>query len=247
VFAFANSAPTDVGRLRRELLEKLKQTGALAPREQRPLEAARLDRALGQLLEVYNGWDPSKYQAMLSESHKKNITQEREQTELDEYRQFHGVCRSGRMLHYTSQNVARYLLDCDRGRLEMALYLNAENGLIDGFVGYSSEIDAPSEVSLAAQKTLGLLNAWDQKAYEGLMVQRIDAGATRGLATQVQSFGPCALGGLVERDGNRWYKFRATCKSGPARVLTLHLDDADQSRVDGLTLTPVPGGACAEK
>jgi len=248
VFAFANSAPTDVGRVRRELLEKLKQTGALAPREQRPLEAPRLERALAQLLEVQNDWDASKYQAMLSESHKQNITEEREQQELAEYHELHGACRSGRMLHYTSQNSARYLLDCDRARLEMALYLNPQNGLIDGFVGYSSSVEAPADMSLAAKKTIDLLNKWDQKGFERLMAHQVDAGGTKALSAQVQAFGPCALGALMERDGNRTYRFRASCKSGPARVLTLHLDDNDRSRVDGLTFAPVPGaGACAEK
>ncbi|HEY6724449.1 MAG TPA: serine hydrolase domain-containing protein, partial [Polyangiaceae bacterium] len=246
VFAFANSA-ADVGRLRRELLDKLKQTGALAPREQRPLETSKLDRALAQLLEVYDTWDEDKYQAMLSEQHKRNITQEREQQELSEYRELHGTCRSGRMLHYTSQNVARYLLDCDRARLEMALYLNPESALIDGFVGYSSGVEAPPEVSRAAKKALGLLNVWNQKAFEQLVTRKIDSGGARALSEQLKSVAPCALGELLERDGNRWHRFRATCNSGPPRILALHLDDADSRHVDGLTLTPVSGGACAEK
>lgn len=246
VFAFANSH-VDVGRLRRELLDKLKQTGALVPREQRPLETTRLDVALGRLLEVYDVWDENKYQAMLSEQHKRNITQEREQQELTEYRELHGACRSGRMLHYTSQNVARYLLECERARLEMALYLNPENGLIDGFVGYSTGVEPPPEVTRAAKKALAVFNVWDQKAFEKLVAGKVDAGAARSLSTQLQAVAPCSLGELLERDGNRWHRFRATCRSGPPRVLALHLDDADRTRVDGLTLTPASGGACAEK
>ena len=247
VFAFSNS-PSDVGRLRRELLEKLKRSGALVAREQRPLETSKLDGALAKLLDVYNTWDPAKYQAMLSESHKQHITQEREQVELEEYHQFHGACRSGHILHYTSQNVARYVLDCERARLEMALYLNPENGLIDGFVGYSTGVEPPPETSLAAKKTLELVNQWKQKATEKLVAPKGDAGPTlRSLSDQLKSVGPCSLGDFLERDGNRWHRFRVTCKSGPARTLGLHLDDADRSRVDGLNLSPVSGGSCAEK
>ncbi|HEU5074083.1 MAG TPA: serine hydrolase domain-containing protein [Polyangiaceae bacterium] len=247
VFAFANST-ADVGRLRRELLEKLKLTGALAAREQRPLETARLEQALAQLLDVYGTWDEHKYQAMLSEGHKQKITQAREQQELDEYRQLHGACRSARMLHYTSQNAARYLLDCERARLEMALYLNPLSGLIDGFIGYSSGVQAPPEVARAAKRALELLNVWNQRAFERLLAPKADAGSgTRALSDQVQAFGPCSLGELLERDGNRWHRFRVTCKSGPARILGVHLDDADRTRIDGLTLAPVSGGPCAEK
>lgn len=246
VFAFSNSG-ADVGRLRRELLEKLKRTGALTPREQRPLDTSRLDTALGQLLDVYNTWDENKYQAMLSEQHKRNITQEREQVELSEYRELHGACRSGRMLHYTSQNVARYLLDCDRARLEMALYLNSENALIDGFVGHSLGVQPPPEVSRAAKKAIALLNVWKQKDFVELVTRKVDTGSARALSDQLQSVGSCSLGELLERDGNRWYRFRVTCKSGPPRVLAIHLDDADNTHVDGLALTPVSGGPCAEK
>jgi CubicO group peptidase (beta-lactamase class C family) len=248
VFAFANSSPADVGRLRRELLEKLKNTGALVPREKRPLEAARLELALARLLDVYNTWDEHKYQAMLSDGHKQNITQEREQIELSEYRELHGACSSARMLHYTNQNVARYVLSCERARLEMALYLNAETGLIDGFVGYSTGVKAPPAVLTAAEKTMGILNVWNEPAFKRLMSER-SQGTAPGLllSQQVHAVAPCSLGELLERDGNRWHRFRATCKHGPARVLALHLDDADSSRVDGMTLQPLGAGACAEK
>jgi len=248
VFVFANSSPTDVGRVRRELLDKLKHTGALEPREKRPLGAPKLELALARLLDVYNTWDEHEYQAMLSEGHKQNITQERERIELAEYRELHGTCASAQMLHYTNQNVARYVLSCERARLEMALYLNAETGLIDGFVGYSTGVKAPAAVATAAEKTLELLNRWNEPVFERLMTKRPESTAAgRALSQQLQAVGPCSLGELQERDGNRWHRFRATCKRGPARVLALHLDDADSSRVDGMTLSPVGGGACAEK
>lgn len=248
VFVFANSAPTDVGRLRRELLEKLRQSGGLVAYQRRPLAAPRLDQALARLLDVYHNWDEQKYGAMLSEQHKKNITAEREQQELAEYRELHGTCRPGDIVQYTSQNVARYQLLCDKANLQMALYLNADNGLIDGFVGYSTGVEPSEPGKRAATRALALLSKWNERRFEALLAPKFNAlAALEATSKDLAAYGACRLGDLLERDGNRWQRFRVTCTHGPERVLSVHLDDDDATRIDGLTLIPVRAGPCAER
>jgi hypothetical protein len=247
VFVLANSMPSDVGSLRRELVERLRQTGALLFRERRATYAPRLERALSRLLEVYNRWDETKYQNMLSDWHKQRITQEREQQELSEYRQLHGDCKADVMLQYTSRNAARYLLRCDSARLEMALHLDSETGLIDGFVGHSSGVPPSARAELLAEHILQSLKAGDEPALALLLAPTLKAAQFANASQQLGRAGPCELGELLERDGNRWHRFRVTCAKGPARVLALHVDDADPSRADGLLLEVARSGACAEK
>jgi hypothetical protein len=250
VFVFANSAPSDVGRVRRELLLKLQATGALVRRDKRAPRAPRLEHALAQLLDVYNHsqWDSAKYAAMLSEGHKQNITEEREHQEINEYRELHGACQAGAVLEYSSKNVARFLLDCEKARLEMALYLNPETGLIDGFVGHSSGVEPFPPALMGAKAALELMNRWDEAGAEKLFSDKF--GDLSGLERLLASFAevePCTLGALIERDGNRWQRFRVSCQSGPGWVMALHLEDADPTRVDGFSLAPTRAGACAER
>lgn len=247
VFAFTNSAPSDLASLRRELLERLQGSGALLRRERRASRAPRLERALHRLLEVYGEWDEHKYDAMLSAWHKERITRERERVELEEYRALHGNCRPGPMLTYTSENQARYLLTCDKARLEMVLYLNAE-GLIDGFVGHSSGVEPMPGAFELAERAVALLNRWDETAFDALKAPDFaDAGRVSGLAAGLASATPCELGDFMERDGNRWQRFRVTCKRGLPRVLSLHPSDSDARRIDGLALEPIGGGPCAPR
>ncbi len=248
VFVFTNSAPADMGSLRRDLLERLRKSGGLSRRQLTASRAPRLEAALTRLLDVYNDWDPQKYSAMLSESHKRSITEQREREEFEEYRELHGKCSAGPMLHYENRNEARYLLSCQKARLEMALYLNPESGLIDGFVGHSSGVPAIQGGREAAERLVARLGDFDADRFGELLAPKFDAvPRARVLARELASQGPCELGELIERDGNRWQRFQLVCKKGPLRTLALHLLDEDHSLVDGFSVEAPRPGPCAEK
>jgi hypothetical protein len=129
----------------------------------------------------------------------------------------------------------------------MALHLDSETGLIDGFVGHSSGVPPSARAELLAEHILQSLKAGDEPALALLLAPTLKAAQFANASQQLGRAGPCELGELLERDGNRWHRFRVTCAKGPARVLALHVDDADPSRADGLLLEVARSGACAEK
>lgn len=248
VFAMANFAPVDLGSINRAVLGWLSASGALVPREKRPLSAPELETALARLLEVQASWDEAKYRAMLSVGHQQRITKEREQRELSEYTKLHGQCRAGPMLHYDNPNVATYLLDCERARFEMALYLEPKTGLIDGFVGHSFGVEAIAGSARAAKRALAFLTKKPRPALDGLFAEKhFPPAHLDRLASEVASGGQCELGAPTERDGNGWQHFELSCSRGPSRTLAIRFSDDDPKLIQELTILRAPGGPCAEK
>ena len=92
------------------------------------------------------------------------------------------------------------------------------------------------------------MNRWDGARAEKLFSEKFgDRSGLERLAATLATAEPCTLGALIERDGNRWQRFRVSCQSGPGWVMALHLEDADPTRLDGFALTAVRAGACAER
>ena len=119
---------------------------------------------------------------MLTTRHKKNVPMAVEKAELAGYAAFHGRCKNPEMVRFDTSEIARYRLECERGKLEMELTLEA--GLIAGFVGISTEVSAEPQTLAIAQAELAKRNAQ---------------------APHRKVHGRCKLGALENRDGNRWY------------------------------------------
>jgi hypothetical protein len=248
VFAMSNFAPVNLGSITHTVLAWLDASGALLPREKRPTSAPALDTALARLLEVQAHWDEAKYRAMLSAGHQERITKEREQRELAEYTELHGQCSAGPIVHYGNQNVARYLLECERARLEMALYLEPKTGLIDGFIGHSSDVPAVPGSEQAARQALALLAKRPRPDPHQLFAEeQFPPAQLDRLAVELASGGGCQLAEPIERDGNGWQRFNLSCSAGPKRVLAIRLSDEGPKLIHELTIQRAVSGRCAEK
>jgi hypothetical protein len=248
VFAMSNLAPVDLGSIIRTVLSWLTASQALVPREKRATSAPELETALARLLEVKDEWDDVKYRAMLSAGHQERITKEREQRELEEYTELHGRCTRGPMLRYENPNVATYLLQCERGRLEMALYLEPKTGLIDGFIGHSFQVEPSREGERAAKRALDFLVRKPRPKLDGVFAEEhFPPAHLDRLSAEIASGKSCKLGEFVERDGNGWQQFRLACSQGPKRILALRLSDEEPKLIRDLTIQRTGGGACVEK
>jgi hypothetical protein len=199
-----------------DVLKLLRQTGGVKPRVRRVKDAPALDRGLARLLEQMHQWNEAEYTAMLTKHHKRFTNRALEKAELEGYSKLHGRCTGGTLLSLESEARARYLVKCERGRLE--LDLSVSDGLIDGFRGISTEVDADPKAAPAAVLALG-----DPKRKE--------------------SFGKCKLGKLKERSGLGWHRFHVSCERGPAE-LSLQVE-AGAVKPDTLKLERENTSACA--
>jgi CubicO group peptidase (beta-lactamase class C family) len=203
-----------------DVLKLLRATGGMQPRVRVSKKVATLDRALGRLLRVLNRWDEAEYTAMLTAQHKLNVPMATEQAELAAYAKLHGRCTSGTILQFNSPEHARYLLQCERGRLELTL--SVIDGLIAGFTGFSTQVEA------------------DPKALP------VAEGALREARFR-ERFGKCKLGQLKERSGTGWHRFDVACARGKAELVlevenggvkadTVDLKRASESACDQLVV-----------
>jgi hypothetical protein len=167
-------------------------------------------------------WSEEKYLAMLTAQHKKNVPTAVEKAELAGYLRFHGRCKNPKLVRYDSSDRGRFRLDCERGRFEMDLTLNG--GLIDGFVGTSTDVAPEAETLSVAEAELAKRNR--EPAHK-------------------QLHGRCKLGKLRNRDGNRWYRFELACDRGPASILAIRISPDDASKLETAEIEPTSGGACA--
>lgn len=204
-----------------DVLALLRQTGGVSRRTRVAQRTPELDAALARLLDVMHAWNEDKYLAMLTAQHKKNVPTAVEKAELAGYQRFHGHCKNPKLVRYDSRDRGRYRLDCERGRFEMDLTL--DSGLIDGFVGTSTDV-APEPETLAVAVTELAKRSRDP--------------------AHKQRHGRCKLGKLRDRDGNRWYRFELACDRGPTSILAIRISADDASKLETAEIEPTSGGAC---
>jgi CubicO group peptidase (beta-lactamase class C family) len=225
-----------------DVLKLLRGTGGVARRVRIARRTPELDGALARLLEVMNDWDDGKYRAMLTAQHQERVPLEREKRELAGYAALHGRCSGGTVVRFDSAAHARYRLECERGRLEMDLSI--ADGLINGFVGHSKEVEADPAMRDAALAALAMLARNGRRRTKVVDVLLSAAELDRRADSYLRSHGSCELGALAELDGNGWARFELACKRGHGVVLAIRLDDATSSKIAGLELEPT-GGRCA--
>jgi CubicO group peptidase (beta-lactamase class C family) len=250
VFAFANTAPTDLGRLTRRIVDRMQAGGGLVTRVRKAERAPALERALGWLLEVQNEWNETKYLTMLSDAHKRAVTTAEEKRELAHYFALHGRCTPGTMVSYRGPTAARFRLACERGQLEMNLELESRGYTIAGFWGHSSDVPAAAGAREAAERVLGLLAEWsDERAEQTMAPAFLTPKFERFAKRHATAHGRCSLGTLKDRDAADVQRFAIDCpKSGKALWLSLKL--TKDGRVGSLWLKPNASGnasACPRK
>lgn len=198
-------------------LKLLRRTGGVAARVRTSKRSPTLDQALGRLTAVMNQWNEADYKAMLTANHKEHVPVATEKAELEGYAKLHGRCSGGSILSFDSEEHARYLVKCERGRLEMNL--SVIDGFIGGFTGISTEVDAEPRARAAAVAAL-----LDRK--------------------QRERFGNCKLGKLKERVGLGVHRFEVSCDRGPAQ-LSLQME-AGAVKPDTLHIERATTSECAE-
>lgn len=206
-----------------DVLKLLRETGGMVPRVRIARNVPALDKAFARLLGVLNQWDEGAYQAMLTPDHKRGTPMASEQAELAAYAKLHGKCASGSIVRFDSSERARYALECERGHFEMSF--SVFEGLIGGFTGYSTNVEADPKARAAAEAALA-----DRKRKERL--------------------GQCKLGALKERSGTSTHRFALTCvrgKQAPVqRELSIDLDASGNAKPDSLDIVPASSSECSD-
>jgi CubicO group peptidase (beta-lactamase class C family) len=140
---------------------ELVRTGALVERKPKPVAA--FESVTKQFLAVYNQWDEAAYKAML-DPNRRPIPEE--QAELAGYKALHGTCKSMSIVDVQAASSVRFAMQCERGKLEMDMFVKTESGLIDGFVGTSRGVAAPPELAKMGEAVASLVAKWDERVYK---------------------------------------------------------------------------------
>ncbi|HEX5062341.1 MAG TPA: serine hydrolase domain-containing protein [Kofleriaceae bacterium] len=210
-------------------MSELIKTGAAEPRAVQPSKG--LSDAMEKMLTVYNQWDEKKLASYLSRP-----VDPREHDELATYFKLHGACTTFEPSKIVSATAGGFRLKCERGTFEMELNINGK-GLIDGFIGTSTGIQAPPEIAKAGADIVSLHTKWDDKIFKKYLANMpVPAAQMKKLAEQMHArHGDCKIAGAMHQ-GFDW-GFALTCKKENVELWTPSAPD-NPTQFVGLQLRP---------
>jgi hypothetical protein len=88
-----------------------------------------------------------------------------ERQELEDYKKLHGACKGYSPIAVEGPRVARFKMECERGRLEMNIRLGNDDRIV-GFAGTSRDLPIEPELRKLAGRVVGLVGKWDDATYK---------------------------------------------------------------------------------
>jgi CubicO group peptidase (beta-lactamase class C family) len=239
VIAFTNLFPAEgeAANISARVLRALAQSGGLSKRSLPP--APQFDPLMKKLLAVYNEWDETGYESLLTAQRPPMVAVEKE--ELAGYKELHGVCKEYKFVEAEPPRSATFSLDCEHGPLEMRLLISPKDGLLTGFVGTTHGLPVPKELRRAAEKVAGLIRKWDGAIFSRHFAKgkkTSDAAATNFEALRTQH-GACTVGTSTMVSDER--TIHLECERGGNLDLRLELDKKDSNQVLMYTLSAKEG------
>jgi len=223
VFVMANRTYAPAGGMARQILEILRGTGALVPREL-PASATLVDarRRLAGLLER---WDDAEARAFAADNFFLDRSLPERRDELARLRERHGRCRPGE-LQPENWLRGRFRAECDRGWIDLEFTLAPTRPPRLQYLRLGSGLPASARIAavagaLAAMATDGTDSAATDLAAPALDRTRLQAQ----LGAIGDHHGACRVGPVLDGDGARAARLRFDCERGPLEV-SLQLDEA---------------------
>lgn len=235
------------GGVGKKALMALKKTGGLSRRVGRMSRLSpALEAVMPGFLTVLNAWDEEGYKAMVTKP--LYGPSDADNAELAGYRATHGACKGYTPIEISSPLNARFVMQCERGALEMLIRLSPADGLIQGFVGTSRDISAPPELVAAADRLVGLIGKWDVGVYRKHLAPKAaktEAETVAFFAGLRAGHGSCKVKSFSRR-ANR-PDFLLECERGGALKLSPKLDDKDTALIVSYSITEESPPACPAK
>jgi CubicO group peptidase (beta-lactamase class C family) len=226
-----------------KILRALARTGGLIART--PPLSPEFAVAMKRFLGVYNSWDDTAYAAMQSK-HREKTPSERE--EFADYKKLHGVCKGYEPIEVEGPRGARFKMDCERGTLEMAVYLGAD-GLIVGFNGTSRDLPIEPRLRKTVDEVSALIGKWDAATYKKHLAAK--ARTTRDEAAREFDalrwrHGACTAKSATRRWTGAEYDrtFDLVCQRGGALSLILKTDAKDPNAVTAYSFASTVNATC---
>lgn len=230
VVALTNFGNANPGAFVDKIFAELDGTGALAPRV--PDASPQLAKAAERLLAIYHDWDEAAFAKILSRP-----IDPREKDELATYKQLHGKCTALAPGTIASPTGGSFVATCERGVLELEINTTS-TGLIGGFIGRSTGVDAPPAFAATAKEFVALANKWDDKRAAKLFGGPIPLAQRKTMRDAFFArHGECRIAGTLHY-GFDWGMTLA-CKKEDVEVVIAQLPGTP-AKVGAVRLQPRP-------
>ena len=225
VFAMANVTYAPAGRLTREMLTILADTGALEPR--RPVPAPALRQAIEETARLLDVWDDARAQALAAENLLLDQSLQERKEAIAKLRDGLGACR---MDDVKAENAlrGRFRMSCDKGWLDATLTLAPTQPPKVQALSVTGGRPLSEGMSRAVEAVLGAVVRGGQDLRPAPSLDRAALGAL--LADVRLHHGTCRAGAPLEGDGTARTVVKLDCDRGPLE-LSLHLDGDQVSEV----------------
>jgi CubicO group peptidase (beta-lactamase class C family) len=230
VIALTNFGNGNPSAFTEKALAELAKTGALAQRVPEP--SPLLAKAVERLLVSYHAWDEAAFAKILARE-----VDPREKDELATYKQLHGNCTTFVPGTLDTPTSGSFVVKCERGILELQVNVSS-TGLIQGFFGRSTGVDAPPGFAAVAKELVALSNKWDDRRAAKLFAAGPPIAQRKSMRDVFFArHGECKIVGTLHV-GFEWGMTLA-CTKEDVEVMVFPPPDAP-GKIAGLQLRPRP-------
>ncbi len=245
VIALSNVTYAPMSRFAREVLRRLRETGALVPRVFVPSEA--LVGAKGAVGRLVTRWNDAEADGIVADSFFLDKPRARWVAELETLRVSHGACREEGPIDAENALRGTFRLGCDRGWIDVSLTLAPTSPPRIQYLALQGVLPPPSVLATASDRLVSLVNRWDDAAAAELFDPGMDLGRMKAsFAALKETRGACRVGEVIGGDGARRAALRLACEKYPVAVELTRPEGG--AKIEGVRFSPLPGAAakCAQ-
>ncbi len=240
IFALANRTYASPGDAVLEALEVLAAAGAIAPRAVPPSPA--LLSARDGVLRLMERWDDAVAAEIAAGNLFLDESVEARRKRLAELRSVHGACRADGDVQVRSALRGRWRMACERGFLEVSIWLAPTQPPKVQVWEITSNLPAPEPLRASLAKLVALGGAWDQVSAEALLAPSADRGKVRAtLQALARDYGACRVGESIDDGGEEKPRVLLTCARG---ALLVDVAAESDGRLRAPTFSAPPDTVC---